>query len=332
MSTEIISDKETWDDFVLTNPHGIIFQKWDILKIIERYSGDTLLPFGIYDEKNTIIGVCPLFIKRRGGLKFVFSQPPEAGIPYTGFLMNQAYYTSSQQRRERIFNIFVHELNRKLSEISPNYISISLLPDISDIREFLWNGFQGKINYSFVIDIDRDLDTIWNSFDRNCRREIRSSKKFSLHIEQTFDTEKFFSIMTRRYNEQNLPFPFINPEYMRQLLMSDPDKIKCYFLFNNDEIVNLVLTYTFQQRVVFWKGAVNLNKKIHCNEFLTWEFIKRAKNENFKELELQGANIERLSRFKSKFNPKLEISLTIDKMDLLGKISRTLYLNLIRKR
>jgi len=332
MSVEIISDKETWDNFVLTNPHSIVFQKWEILKIIEKYSGYSLLTYAVYDEKKSIIGICPLFLKRIGGLKYLFSQPPEAGIPYIGILLNPAYYTSTQHKKEHIFKIFVDELNRKISEMSPNFISLSLLPDISDIREFLWNGFQVKVNYSFVVDIDRDLDAIWNSFNKNCRRDIRSSDIQRLQIEQTVDTEKFFSVMTRRYNEQHLPFPFISPEYMRQLLMEEPDNIKCYFLKYNDEIVNLKLIYTSQQRVVLWKGGVNLNRDLHSNEIFIWEIIKRARDEGFKELELQGANIGRLSRFKSKFNPQLEQYYTIEKMDILGKVSRALYLNFIRKK
>lgn len=331
MSIELITDQQFWDDFVMTNPHSVIFHRWRILKLVERYSGFALLPYGIYDEKNRILGVCPLFLMKRGGLKFVFSQPPKAGIPDTGIVMNPVYYTAGRRRREYLFKTFVQELNRQLIEISPNFISISLLPELTDVREFLWNGFGVNVNYSYVIDIDRDIDEIVSSFDKNCRREIRASEQFNLRIEQTFDTEKFFSIMRGRYHEQHLSFPFFSPEYMKQFLTGFPEEIKCYFLFNDDEIVNLLLTYTDHQRLVFWKGGVNLNKEIHSKEFLTLELIKKAKEERFRELELQGANIERIARYKSKFNPRIEQSFTIEKADLLGRMARRLYLNILKK-
>ena len=331
MTVELIENKEVWDNFINDNPHSIIFHKWDILKIIERNSGYTLLPYAVYDGNHNILGVCPLFAKNRYGIRLIFSQPPGAGIPYIGIVFNKKYYTSSQHKQESYLNKFVSQLNSELHAIAPNFISMNFLPDISDIREFIWDGYKVNINYSYVINTERDLEEIWESFDRDCRREIRISEKYNLCIEQTTNVEKFFSIMTKRYNDQNLSFPFFSPEYLRQLLNCDPENIKCYFVLNDGQIVNLVLTYNYQHRVVFWKGWVNLNKGMHSNEYLTWEFIKIAKDKGFKELEIQGGNVGRLSKFKSKFNPILEPCFEVNKKDHLGKIAETVYLNILRR-
>jgi hypothetical protein len=54
------------------------------------------------------------------------------------------------------------------------------------------------------------------------------------------------------------------------------------------------------------------------NEYITWEFIKRAESEGFAKLELGPINPQ-LSRYKSKFDPVLEPLCFVERIDRLGK-------------
>jgi hypothetical protein len=331
MTVKIIEDKDLWAKFVDESPDGLLFHKWDFLKIMEKHTNYKLLSYGIY-KGDKLIAIFPLFFKRYKGLKMVFSPPPQTGVPYLGFVMNHKYGSLKQRRKESYLNEVIGEINEEIDKFSPNYVFISLGSNLFDIRFFKWSGFEDDLNYTYVIDLEKSLDTIWNDFDKDCRREIRTTDKYDLSFKETDDVQTFYNILSNRYNEQGLNLPLISPNYFKDILSTFPKNIKMYFLYNADKMVDIVASYEYKKRLVIWKGYISLDKSIHSTEYLTWDFIKKAKSENFTKFEIQGANTKRLCFFKSKFNPSLEINYNIYKKDNFGKIAEWVYINLIKKR
>jgi hypothetical protein len=328
MSIEIIEDKLLWDNFINSNAESQLFHKWDSLKIIEKHSKHDLKPYGIYKDKSKkLLCVLPLFIKNYNGLKFIFSEPPRCGIAVLGPVMDPTYYSLKQHQRESMLNEIVQNINKELDKLSPNYISITLGSNLKDTRHFKWTGYQIDINYTYNINLLNTLDEIWNKFDRDCRREIRTNNKYNLMIKRADDLQLFYSIIEKRYNEQGLQHPFISFDYFKDLMHKFPNNIAAYFLYNDRDLIDVLANYEFNNRLVFWRGYVCLDKSIHSNEFLTWEFIKKAKTDGLTNLEIQGANTKRLCLFKSKFNPTLETYYILHKKDLFGKTAEYLYKN-----
>jgi len=333
MSIKIIDDRVIWDSFVDSCPDRLLFFSWDFLKIIEKHSGFKLLPYGIYDpKKNSLMCIFPLYLYKKFGMKFLFSQPPSSAIPYIGFLSAPEFYSLKQRQKERDLSRIVKEITGETRRIAPNFISLSFGPYVKDVRQFLWDDFGTDINYSYIIDLTLPLDTLWNLFDQDCRREIRSAEKLNLSLQETTDTKTFCSIMENRYLQQGLKFPFFGYEYLNDILSTFPTNVKMYFLRHDDKIIDLVTTYEYNGRKAFWIGMVNLDKNIHGNEFLTWSFIKAAKLEGLNLLELGGANTERLCLFKSKFNPAIEQSYSVYKNDLIGKVTKFLYQKYVKRK
>jgi hypothetical protein len=327
---EIIQDRSLWDDFVLESPDKFLFHTWDFLKIMEKHSGSRLLPFGIF-KKEKLICLFPLFYFKKFGVKFLNSQPPGSGIPYAGFLRSPEYSSFPQRQKESYMQKVADEIQNEVNKISPNIMDIRCGPGIEDIRPFQWSGYDIDVNYTYVIDLTRPLETIWESFDRKCRTEIRSTEKHNKYVKETDDLKKFYSIMKERYTDQNLTFSKYGPEYFHDILQAFRENVKMYFLYNDDKIISLAMNYEFNGRLAFWKGWVNLDKTFHGNEFLTWEFIQIAKLKGLKSLELQGANTKRLCFFKSKFNPVIETYFSIIKKDTLGWLSESAYSKFVQR-
>jgi hypothetical protein len=328
MDIEIIEDHSLWDSFVEESPDKLLFHKWDFLKIIEKYSGGQLFPFGIFEREN-LICLFPLFYVKKYGIKFLNSPPFGSGIPYNGFLNNPDFYLLKQRQKESYLNKVAETICTEIKRISPNIINIYFGPRIDDIRPFKWFGYDIDIYYSYVIDLGDPTDLIWNSFEKKCRTEIRKSEKYNLFMKESKDIKTFYSIMEERYNQQNLKFSNFGSEYYYDILEAFPNNVKLYFFYNDEKIINLTMNYQYNDRLVFWKGWVNLDKTINSNEFFTWEFIKKAKMEGLKTLELQGANTKRLCRFKSKYNPRIETYFSITKKDKIGRLSEYLYRKIV---
>ena len=79
----LLTTAELWDSTVDQSPYGLLFHKWDFLKIAEKHTGWMLLPYGVYKGKR-LLSLFPLFYKRDLLIKSVFSPPPLSCIPYLG--------------------------------------------------------------------------------------------------------------------------------------------------------------------------------------------------------------------------------------------------------
>lgn len=331
MTVKVIEDKEIWDKFVDDSPYGLIFHKYEFLKILEKYSGYKLIPYATYrGEEMTCL--FPLFFKRQNGLRMVFSPPPGMCIPYLGPVMSPLYDTLKQRKKESYYNAITDEILGEIQKFSPNYVFISAVPRLGDIRPFKWNGYSAGINYTYVIDLDRPLEDIWAGFDSNCKKSIKACEKHNLTMREVDDVDTFYRIMKERFAEQKMSSPIVSPQYLKDLMSAYPENVKMHFLYKDQEIACITLNCEYKGRLMFWMGEVNTLKDIAGNEYQKWECIKKAKAEGFGEVELEGASIKQLCMYKSKFNPSIEHNFLINKKDTLGNIAEWAYMNLVRKK
>jgi hypothetical protein len=331
MTVKAITDKALWDKFVDDSPYGMLFHKWDFLKTIEKHTGDTLLPYGVY-KGDELICIFPLFLRKYMGMKMIFSPPPRTGVPNLGFVMSGTYDSLKQRRKESYINTAMDEIDQEIKKPSPNYISIATVTKFNDIRPFKWHEYTVNVLFSYVIDLTRPLEEIWQGFDMNCKKNIKLCEKFPLVSKESTDIKKFYGIMSDRYRQQGLNYPVLSPEYLKDLMDAYPENLKLYFLYNGDEVVGIDLICQYKGRIMLWMGESIINKDIPANYFTRWEMIKKAKAEGFKEMEIEGANTKRLCANKSRFNPRLDRSFHITKKDALGKVAEWTYQNLLKKK
>jgi hypothetical protein len=330
MTVITVQNKEVWDRFVDQSPHGLIFHKWEFLKIVEKYSGYTFLPYGIV-RGETLIGLFPLFHTRIGFFSRVFSPPPISGLPYLGFLMGSEYENAKQDRKETYLSQVIDQINDEINLLSPNYISIYSTPGFLDIRPFIWNNYTTDPKFNYVINLNPDLNSIRSGFKLNLRKQLSLSEKQNLRLVPDTNLSSFCDLMIPRYKEQGLNFSFYNSDYLSDLFKMYPEQLKLYSLYQNNDLIGGILTQEYK-KFLTWHGNAKIIDGVYGNEFIIWQLIQKAKGEGYSKLELTGANLRSLSQFKSKFNPSLEICYNAVRKDSLGKIAEWTYINFVRKR
>ncbi len=329
IAIKIIKDKDLWDALVDESPYGLLYHKWNFLNIIEKHSGYKLLPYGIY-KGDELIAIFPLFFRKLWGLKTIFSPPPQIGVPYLGLVVGKKYDDLKQNKKEGILNLIMNEIDEEIKNFSPNYISISTVPNFLDIRPFKWNNYNIDIHFTYVIDLNRTLDQVWASFKTRLRTHIRRSDKFGLELSDGNDLSIFWELHKTRYEEQGINYPLLSMKYIRDLIDAYPQNIKLYYLKDNDkEIIGAVITQEYKS-FSLWLGAPKI--KIYGNELMWWKLIKKAKSENYNKFEILGANTKHLCMVKSQFNPSLEFYFAIYKKHILGKIAEWGYSSFIKRK
>ncbi len=331
MAVKLMDNKDQWDKFINSSPYGTLFHKWDFLKIMEKHSKYTLYPYGVYRGEE-LICLFPIFIRNFMGLKMVFSPPPSLAVPYLGFVMSPAYDKLKQRRKETYINSVIDEVEVEIKKLHPNVVNIATVNGFVDVRPFKWNRYDVQMYYSYVIDLKQPLEKIWDDFDTDLKREIRSTENLNLSIRPTDNIDEFYSILEDRFKQQGLNMSISSKEYLMDVLSTFPENVKMNFLYLDDNIVDLIAHYQYNGRIAFWLGWVNLDRKLHSNEFIAWDYIKRMKAEGLGTLEIQGANIKRLCLFKSKFNASLEYGFSIAKKDMIGSFAEMMYVNFIKRR
>jgi lipid II:glycine glycyltransferase (peptidoglycan interpeptide bridge formation enzyme) len=320
MAVELLDDKKRWDQFVETSPQGLLFHKWDFLKTVERHSKYRFLPYCVYSGEE-LRCIFPFFVGRERGLTVMCSPPPNTQIWYLGFAFDPSVQALKAIAREKILDQVTDELCREIDTIGANFVHFTTVPNFIDVRFFTWKNFTAHFGFTSVIDLEKPLDEIWASFSRRCRQGIKHLSAFSPEIQQTSDVSPMLDIWRERFSELGIEVPLLSDSYLKELVATFPQDVTVYSVSIDGRLAAATACCVMQkQRYGYWIGNVNARKDMSVNDYLIWEIVKRAKSEGFKKLDLGGAN-QRLSRFKSKFDPVLEPWCIVERRDRLRKIS-----------
>lgn len=332
MQLLVIDDSSIWDDFVDRSPYGTLFHKWGFLKTIEKHTGYTLLPYGMYSD-DKLICIFPAFLRANYGLNVVLSPPPRTGVPYMGFALGSDHDELTQNGKEVRLREIVKLITEKLEEISPAYVSFQLTPFLDDIREFKWNDYSVDPLFTYYLPTDALLDDIFSGFSRSTRNLLNKIRKnkFNMEMKESNDIALFSDMLSKRYEEQGIRFPITNMDYLTDLLRLYPDNIKLYYVYDeNGNIIGSSIVIIFKDKVISWLGTPKPDVDLPVNELLFWELVKIAK-ETGRMFEIGGADTQRLCSFKSRFNPSLETNYRVFRRRNIGVVAEWVYLNLYKK-
>ncbi|CAJ37288.1 GNAT family N-acetyltransferase [Methanocella arvoryzae] len=326
MPASIINDEEVWDRFVDNSPYGTLFHKWKFLKIMEKYSRYQLLPYGIFKGKE-LACLFPLFYKAEKGLRFVASPPRQSilYVPYLGYVMSREFDGWKQHKKESFTCDIVHDINREISRLSPNYTSIFPVPRCTDMRPFRWSGYTVDLGYTYITNLERTEEELWNSLTSNCRKDIRDLKDKSLQFKAYNDVDRFFEVM-RSVLAQEGPtfFHAQTPEYLKEIIAAFPENVKMNALYEDDTPLYISTTIEYNGRLLMWMAG-SASDRYNSGECFVWELLKDASRRGLKVAENWGTEQRRLCNFKSKFNPSLEMTCIVRKTDGIGKLATMTY-------
>lgn len=332
MTISVIDDGILWDAFVDSSPYGLLFHKWEYLKIMEKHTGCKLYAYGIYKNKE-LMCVFPVFIKHALGMRMAFSPPPYTGVPYLGPVMSPLYDRFRQGKKESYLKEAVHEVQGELNKLSPTYTLFCTVPGFEDIRPFKWEGYDVDINFTYEIDLRKPLEELWERFDYNCKKNIKTLDNGSLSIKRINDPDTFFKILTGLFNKKKLNFSVTSAGYINDILNTFSDNARMYFIYNDrGEAIFTMLTIEYGKRFMLWMGGPSVTTRIPGYYPIVWELLKSAKNDGYEIFEYQGANTPDLCLQKSKYNPSLNSFYIINKKGVLSKAVQWSYFNLVKKR
>jgi hypothetical protein len=331
MVLEIVKDRELWDSFVESSPYGLLFHRWDYMAITAEYAGYRLLPYGVYRGEE-LVCLAPLYFKSAHGVKMLFSPPPmQAVVPYQGFVPGKEFDGLKLGKKETIMDLVATDLSAEIDAISPHYFSLTLVPGLTDIRQFLWRGYAPKVHYTYVIDLSRPIETIWGDFHYKLRSKIRKAEKAGLDLVRSTDTSTLYASIAERFSQPEMNIPMVSRRYFENLFRAYPDHLAAYYLYDREGALTGAVATQEYKRFLLWMGTPRIETVHAGNEYLQWLLVQRARAEGYSYLENIGANTPDLNFFKSKFCSSLGMYMEVFRKDMVGTLAEWAYSTIVNK-
>ena len=330
VEVRIAEDEELkrWDALVEASPYGAIFHLLDWLRIAEKHTNSKLYPLiGVKGEE--VIGCLPIFYKKKGPLKMVFSPPPKTAIAYMGPVLI-GYDQLKQEKKESLIIDFYTQVDKFIhKEIKSDYVYFTLPPGLIDCRPFKWLGYEAEPVYNYILDISTGLSDIESNFTYRTRKSIEQAEKKGIKVE--FGSKKelqiLYNMLYDRYAEQERKIP-LSMDYLLDIYdRFFPNNLKVFTLVHQDIVIGGVIKLCYKDRIIDWVGHPKTIIS-GAGDFLHRETMKWGVENEYHYYEFIGANTPSISRFKSKFNPSLDLCFEIKKATVFGTAAEKIYTRL----
>ena len=329
-----VPDDERWNRYVDRSPGGSVFHRAAFLRAIAAESG-TELERLVGKNGEHPIGVFPVFTDSRGPIRLAFSPPPHTGIPHLGPAMCLDPNIKARKATTRTHE-FLEACEEWLDEeYDPHYVRIVTNPALAEVRPFRWLGFDLSPRFAYELEIDREDEALLRSFSRDARSSIQDhydpalaatdggqlladdsgersvtetdAPAYSIERGGADAVETIASQLERRFDEQGETFP-LSRSFLRTVYETLPDgTVEVYELHVDGSPVSGRLSLCHDGRLTFWQGVPKprVDVDVPVNDLLNWHSMRRARDSGCAVAELSGANVERLWKYKAKFNPTL---------------------------
>lgn len=308
--------EKTWDDLILSSPHGTLFHTIRWLRIVQNHLDVEFHPLVFFKGKQ-LVAVCPIFISNKGPIKIALSPPSRSYMIYLGPVL--ADYTSlKMDKKERNYLQVQEELDNYIfNKNRCKYARIRTSPGLFDSRPLLWTGYNVDPAYTYRIDVTKGLENIWGQFEGKLRVKIKKSIKegVTVRLGDKGDLEFIHNLLNQRYLQQGYK-PNDYKKYISEIFQQFyPENLKIFIAEYKGNRVSGALFLCWKQGLYLWVGVPKTELSgISPNDVINWEAIKWASAKKIQYYEeMDSGEDPRLTHFKSKYNPDLVIWYSAEK-------------------
>lgn len=288
-----------WNRLVEETVHGTHFHRSEWMQSTGDVLGLATRIYGCFiDEK--LAGGCTLYQQR---ILHAFNVASSVNrlSPYGGLVVGGApkkNHRTQEARQDAISAGLIEAL------AGDAYDEVQLLhaPGLHDIRRFAWAGWQGRVLYTYVL----QLGTV--RFDRNARRRIASAVDAGVSVERSDEIGAFAKLLQVMYANKGVPFS-IAPDSLAGVFagLKEMGRGELWVARADDgEIVAADLVIVDSKRAYRWMAASDPDHLSTGAAYLLLSRIFEELNQrSIPEMNIMGANVPCLAAFTSKFNPEL---------------------------
>lgn len=296
-----IADGERWDEFVGTAVCGTVFSTTAWLQCAREATGCESRIHGCYRRGELVAAVSGLHMSRKSLSRLV--TPPL--LPHGGFL-HRPVDSDNPARRESDRN---SAANRLIRFLESRYASVRLThsPELVDMREFTWAGWQVRPRYTYRLPLPADRQDLWQQLERRTRTVVRKAENEGYRFRRLDDPE----LLRRQYELVYSSSPHAGPPPVESALVgrfaraaADAGLTEMHVVESPSGAIAAAVVFARGSHDVFaWvAGADPAFRDSGAASFLYWKFLEQT---SFQHFDFVGANIPGIALFKRGFGGDL---------------------------
>jgi len=183
-----------------------------------------------------------------------------------------------------------------------------------DKNFFINKKFDKIIEYgSYVLDLEKDNQVIWDAIDKKHRNVIRNAEKRGVIIKETTNIKKYYFLSQETYRRSMAAGPSFQAFKKVFDSLGSSNMCRIFFAEKDGKIMAAAFMLLCGEKVTYWHGATSDNSILGSSNLLHWHLIKKFKSKKFKFYDFGGASFEGegkvkgINTFKKKFGGDLKI-------------------------
>ena len=301
------SEYSSWDSFVEKSKQGNIFSTTLWMQVLNKYHDGKSKLIGIFKSNQLVCGI--LLYERKKAFLDIMAYPPLT--PFCSIIFEDT--TSSriskvESSRKKIIGILDEYLIKNY-----NFVALQLEPSIRDIRPFTWLKWASTVNYTYRVKLGSEK-FLWDVLEKDAKYEINKAKKNGITIEQGTDINDFLRLYEGTFKKQNIKTP-LDTRWIKSMfeIMYKNGKCRLYYSKSQDKkTISGSLVVWDNKRAYYLLAASKPSDPSGSNYLLLWKIINDM-SKKCSSIDLVGANIPNIVKFKREFATNLSSYYTVEK-------------------
>lgn len=248
-----------WDAYVASHQESTNYHRYGWRRVIEKSFGHRTIYLTAKNDKKEICGILP-YVHMKSALfgNFLVSLP---FFNYGGLLCAE----------DGAAAMLLDSSRKMLDRTAADHIELRHLKKNDDVV------ITKEHKVSMVLDLQKNEEDQWNSFNAKVRNQIRKAEKSRLKaISGNINLlDGFYEVFSR--NMRDLGTPVYDKNFFRNVLEEFPDSTEI-ILVRQDKgtIAAALLTWHKETLEVPWASSVRESREFCPNNLLYWEAIRFA--------------------------------------------------------
>lgn len=330
MNIETLTISE-WDEELPATGHQV-FHEAALLELLERHSDADELRLYAGRKGDHLVGLLPVFLNHGPlGTRTISSPPPGMHVPYLGTVLMPK--SPKVRKCERVNNRFTRGVVEDLGVDRRSLVFLVCGPGYDDPRPYEWAELAVDTSFTYVLPVgDRSAEELLGEFSKSRRREVRKADDLDVSIERgTIEDAREVYAQTRdRFAEQD-EYYGLTWSFVSDVVEALGEQSRTYVARGPDgEFLSGIIVLYSGDTGSFWLGGVRAEyDHVSINSLLHWAIIRDiAEDPELSDItayDMVGAGEYRLSKFKSKFGPRLRPYYVVNSGGIQMWASRSAY-------
>lgn len=277
---------DQWVKFVEDHPDGNIFHTpymMDVFKNTEKYYPKL---FAAIDERSREI-LSLLLSVQVVVLRGLINRFTSRSIIYGGVLCTDS--VDGKNSLVPLMDVYNKSVKNKVL-----FTEIRNMSSTQELREqFEKSCYKYEDYLNYLIDLKRPIDTIFQSFSKSRRKNIKKSEKNGISIEEVIDKGKLsilYGLIKNTYSKIKIPVADFSLFVSAFDRLCSGEMAKFFLASVKDQYIAARIILLFKNQIFDWYAGADENYlDFYPNEMLVWHILKWGSQNRFHSFDFGGA-------------------------------------------